>query len=64
MKLNIKWQYTLFIGLFFAMIYIAVDDNNIVARSIENIFYYIAWLGIFATIFLVLRKKVRNRETV
>lgn len=57
---NIKWQHTLFLGLLFAAIYIAVDDNNVVARSVENIFYYIAWLGISATVFLVLRTKFRK----
>ena len=62
---NIKWQYTLIVGLFFAVIYIIVDDNNIVARNIEGVFYYIAWLGIFSTIFLVLRKRFRkNREVI
>ena len=53
---NIRWQHTLFVGLLFAVLYIAVDDNNIVARSTESIFYRIAWFGIFATIFLTLRK--------
>jgi len=59
---NIRWQHTLFVGLLFAVLYIAVDDNNIVARSTESIFYYIAWFGIFATIFLTLRTKFRKRE--
>jgi len=58
---NIKWQHTLFVGLIFAVIYIAVDDNNIVAGSIESIFYYIAWFGILATIYLALRTKFRKR---
>ena len=59
---NIRWQHTLFVGLLFAVLYIAVDDNNIVARSTESIFYYIAWFSIFATIFLTLRTKFRKRE--
>ena len=59
---NIRWQHTLFVGLLFAVLYIAVDDNNIVARSAESIFYYIAWFSIFATIFLTLRTKFRKRE--
>ena len=59
---NIRWQHTLFVGLLFAVLYIAVDDNNIVARSTESIFYFIAWFGIFATIFLTLRTKFRKRE--
>ena len=59
---NIRWQHTLFVGLLFAVLYIAVDDNNIVARSTESIFYRIAWFGIFPTIFLTLRTKFRKRE--
>ncbi|MBI4158552.1 MAG: hypothetical protein HY505_02975 [Candidatus Yanofskybacteria bacterium] len=54
---NIKWQHTLFVGLLFAIAYIVADDNNIVIHGIENTFYYIAWSGIFATIFLALKNK-------
>jgi len=56
--LNIKWQHTLLVGLLFAVAYIIVDDNNFVARGVEDTLYYIAWFGIFATIFLALRKKL------
>ena len=54
---SIKWKHTLIIGLLFAVAYILVDDNNVVPRSIENVFYYIAWLSIFITIFLALKKR-------
>jgi hypothetical protein len=54
---KIKWKHTLIVGLLFAVVYILVDDNNVVPRSIENIFYYIAWFSIFITIFLALKKK-------
>ena len=46
------------VGLLFAVAYIIVDDNNFVARGVEDTLYYIAWFGIFATIFLALRKKL------
>ncbi|PIT93302.1 MAG: hypothetical protein COU06_00670 [Candidatus Harrisonbacteria bacterium CG10_big_fil_rev_8_21_14_0_10_38_8] len=60
--LNIKWQYTFFVGLLFALLYIAVDDNNVVAPSIESIFYNIAWFSIFSTIFLKLKTRFRKSE--
>ncbi|GEM_PF-5077134 len=49
---SIKWKHTLIIGLLFAVAYILVDDNNIVPRSVEDIFYYLAWLSFLVTIFL------------
>ncbi|HXK41044.1 MAG TPA: hypothetical protein VJ046_03035 [Candidatus Paceibacterota bacterium] len=56
-KVDIKWQYALLVGLIFAVAYIVIDDNNVVSRGIENTLYYIAWSGIFATIFLALKNK-------
>ena len=54
---NIKWQYTLLSGLLFAVVYILLDDNNVVSSGIEGAIYYTAWAGIFATVFLVLKKR-------
>ncbi|OGN03291.1 MAG: hypothetical protein A2655_00475 [Candidatus Yanofskybacteria bacterium RIFCSPHIGHO2_01_FULL_43_42] len=54
---NIKWQYTLLVGLLFAVVYILLDDNNMVSSGIEGAIYYTAWTGIFATILLLLKKR-------
>lgn len=54
---NIKWYHTILVGILFAIAYIVVDDNNIVSDGVQNTFYYIAWTGIFATIFLALKRK-------
>jgi hypothetical protein len=44
-------------GLLLAIAYILVDDNNIVSRGVEDTFYYLAWFGFLATIFLAFSVK-------
>jgi len=54
---NIKWQCTLLMGLLFAVVYILLDDNNIVSSGIEGAIYYTAWASIFVTMLLLLKKR-------
>ena len=58
---NKVWRFFLFFGLLFGVAYVIVDDNNVVPRGIENAFYYLAWLCVFAAIFFVLKGRTKSQ---
>ncbi len=58
------WRVLLFMGLIFGGVYVIVDDNNVVPRGIENTFYYLAWLCVFAAIFFALKGRAKSGATL